>query len=75
MIGMCEVGVWSLMGFLKVIVFAVFLLLLPQGEREGLQCGWGICIDRGSLKLTAFLVFSVFFKLPGIGREMASICA
>ena len=33
--GVWEIGVWSLIGFLKVTVFAVFLLLLPQeGGKE-----------------------------------------
>ena len=47
MVGVCEVGVQSLTGFLEVTVFMVFLILLPQGGREELQCGWGICVVGG----------------------------
>ena len=62
-----------MMGFLNVNVFAVFLLPLPQGEREGLQCDLGIWVVRGSLKLTIF-IFAVFLKPLGVGREMGSMC-
>ena len=61
----------SLMGFLNVTVFMVFLLLLPLRDREGLQCGLGTRVVRGSFKLTIF-VFTVFLKPLGVGREVAS---
>ena len=34
MVGVCKVGEWSLTEFLKVTVFAVFILPLLQGEGE-----------------------------------------
>ena len=36
MLGVCEVGIQSLMGFLKVTVFAVFLL--PLSQERGKDC-------------------------------------
>ena len=71
--GVWEIGVWFLIGFLKVtvFVFTVFLLPLLHGEGEGLQCGLGIRVVRGSLKLT-ISIFMVFLKLLGVGREMVS---
>ena len=70
--GVWVVGVWSLTGFLNVTVFAVFLLPLPQGGRDCSVAG-EVKVVRGSLKLTIF-VFVTFLKLPGVGREMASMC-